>query len=193
VSFTAWFEEYDLKAPGKLLITWKAPNEVSVRLRAMGLRRRLYYQMDTQRPSESSSYTWPSGILAALNVSRVDLGILGWTSMPLGEAQQRVHVPVTVTQRAPASRSERYQLILLPGVELKEVVVSLATVGPQGFPEAFVIDNKPLESGYYPAERPVVLALEYPKVAGIYYLKLGATLRRGGSATADFWFYHPTT
>jgi hypothetical protein len=113
--------------------------------------------------------------------------------MPLDESQRRVHVPVTVTQRAPASRLERYQLVLLPGVELMEVFVSLTKVGPQGLPEIFVIDDKPLEYGYYPAGRPVVVRVEYPKAAGIYHLRLGATLRRGGSATADFWFYHPIT
>src|SRR5262245_41082574 len=45
-SFTESFENYDLHANKDLLLQWNAPGNEEVRLRAFGLRRRLYYRMD---------------------------------------------------------------------------------------------------------------------------------------------------
>src|SRR5919108_743620 len=55
-SLTESFEDYDLNSSKPLLIEWnKASGDGVVRLRAQGLRRRLYYRMDTVRPRGSLS------------------------------------------------------------------------------------------------------------------------------------------
>jgi hypothetical protein len=187
-SFTASFEDYDLEGRGDLLVAWNAPDGAPVRLRATGLRRRLYYRMDTRRPSGSTSYTWPSDVLRALNISREDLGVVAWTSTQISK---ELYLPLRITQREEADRARRYRLALWPRVELDELYMSLAEVDAEGEPSVYLMENKPLEYGYYPAERPIVVSVNYPKVPGIYYLEFDATLRRGGSITAKIMFFHP--
>ena len=186
-SFTESFEQYDLESGEKLLIEWTAPEEQSVRLRSQGLRPRLYYRMDTVLLPDSTSYQWPTNILAALNVSSQDIGVVGWIT---GQNEQDIYVPLRISQKTPPKPSLSYQVILMPGRELTELYISLAPVQDDGEFGAFIQDGEALGYGFYPAEQGIVFETPLLGEPGVYYLEIGATLRRGGSATIELLFYH---
>ncbi len=113
-SFTANFDPYDVRAVQNLDIGWSAPSEGPIQLRAYGLRRKLYYRMDTTLSSARRSYTWPADLLASLNIPQPDLGVVGWMRNRVGKVDRDVYLPLQVGQKR--SRPETYTLVLLPGV-----------------------------------------------------------------------------
>ena len=191
VSLTESFEEYDLASGKELLVKWTAPGNGSIRLRASSLKHKLYYRMDTVRPPADTSYLWPLPILAALNIPKKDIGVVGWTQYAVGDTKRSVYVPLRLSQQREPGRLGNYQLVLLPGRELTEVFVSLVAMGADGRPKSYLRNEEPLQYGYYPAGRGIMIPLAGLETAGIYYLEIGARLRGGGSTAAELWFYHP--
>jgi hypothetical protein len=183
-------EDFNPASDQNLFVEWKAPGNADIRLRAQALRHRLYYQMDTIRPSGSSPYTWRLNLLAAFNLRKNELGFTARTSTPVGETRRDVYLPLRIRRQGPAARSRSYQAVLVPGIELAEVYYSLAPVGQDGRSGAFIKKDQALGYGHYPAERGITLKLPELKTPGIYYLRIGATFRAGGSTTAEVWFYH---
>src|SRR5262249_51163059 len=100
-------------------------------------------------------------------------------------------IPLRISQEAKAIRSGGYKLLLLPGVELTEIFISLASTGASGRPKTFIRDGEALGYGYYPAERGLEIPISGLKEPGIYYMEIGAKLRSGGTSTVELWFYHP--
>jgi hypothetical protein len=188
-SFTEAFPDYDLASDRNLVIDWSAPAPGEVQLRAHGLRRKLYYRMDATRPAASHSFTWPVDLLAALSISRPDVGVVGWMRHSVGPTDRDVYLPLRVGRPREASRREAYVLVLVPGVPLSEVYVSLAPVGRDGRPTTFIRDEEALRYNYYPADRPIDIPISPSLSPGLHYLLIGATLGTGGSATAELWFY----
>jgi hypothetical protein len=189
-SLTESVQDFDAANGKPLLIEWTAPAGAEVHVRARALRHRLFYQMDTVRPPGSGSYTWPTGLLSKLNLRRNELGWMAWTAHPVGKTTQDVYVPLRVRQ-AEGARSSSYQVTVLPGVELSEVFVSLAPVGPDGRVGPFIKKDEPLKYSYYPADRPITIPLPALGEPGIYHLEIKATRRAGGGASAPpLWFYH---
>jgi hypothetical protein len=189
-SLTEWFEDFDPAAGGDLLMEWTAPGNAGIHLRAYTLKHRLYYRMDSLRPAGSNSYIWQPSLLSTLKLTKKDLGIVAWTSHPVGKQQRDVYLPLQIKQRAKVSKSQGYQLVLLPGVELSEVFLSLAPVKSDGEPGTFIKNAQKLGYGYYPAERGIPISITELKTPGIYHLKIGAELRAGGSSTTQIWFNH---
>lgn len=189
-SFTQFFEEYDLTSGADLLVEWAAPANLGVRLRAQGIKPELYYRMDAVDTGASHSFRWPSDLLAAQHISREDIGVLGWTRYSLGGVDRDVYVPLRIRQHKSAPETDRYELVLFPAVELKEVYLSLAAVGPDGRPRSFIEQGKRLGYGFYPAERPVRIRLRGLGDPGVYYLEIGAELAGGGTAALTYWIYH---
>lgn len=189
-SLIEYVENFNPTAGQSLRVEWTAPGNSSVRLRAYSLRHRLFYQMDTQPPAGSSSYTWPTNLLASLNLTKGDLGIVAITSYAVGKTNRQIYLPVRVTQRGTATKSSSYQLLLVPSAELDKIFVSLAPVAQDGRPGASIKDWT-LEDGYYAAGRPVTITTPQVKGPGFYYLKISATFKAGGSATKEVWFYQP--
>jgi hypothetical protein len=189
-SLTQSFEDYDLTSGDDLIIEWTARGAGTLRVRAQGIKRDLYYRMDAVRPSETQVYRWHSDVLAAQHVTRADIGVLGWTRESLGGADRDVFIPLRIRQHHPRAATVAYDLVLFPTVALKEVYVSLAAVGADGVPNRFIKQGAPLGYGYYPAERPVNVRLRDPGDTGIYYVEIGADLAAGGSATLRHWVYH---
>ena len=190
-SLTSFFEDYDLSSGEDLMVKWVAPDDAGIWLRAQGLKRRLYYRMDTMRPPGSTSYTWSTNILAAMNIPRQALGIVGWTRYSVGETKRDVYVPLQIIQQGNPIRSHNYQVVVLPGCELKEVYISLAPVSMDGHPGVFLRSEEVLGYGYYPANHGIPISISDLEAAGVYYLEIGATLTGGGSSTIEIWFYHP--
>jgi hypothetical protein len=190
VSLTESVEAFDTAAAKNLLLEWTTPGNAAIHLRAYALRERLHYQMDTIRPADDTSYSWPSNLLATLNLTRDELGIVAWTQYAAGNTNRELYMPLRIRQRAATIPSQSYKLVLMPGVELAEVFISLAPVGQDGQLGAFITKDQPLKPGYYPAERGITITIPKPKRAGVYYVEIGATLRSRGSSTATVWFYH---
>jgi hypothetical protein len=187
-SWTETFADYDPLSRQPLQIDWDPlPGADAVRLRAQGLRRRLYYRMDAVRPAGSKSFKWPSDLLAGLGINRSDLGVLGIAHVNAGGAERDVYLPLRITQSARAARNDGYQLVILPGVELREVFLTLASFHAG---KATILKNAvPLGYGYYPADRAVEIPISRVPANGLYHLEIGATLRTGGASTAELWFY----
>jgi hypothetical protein len=191
-SFTASFSDFDASIAEPLRIEWPAIPAFSapVRLRAYGLRQKLYYRMDTAKPPRPGTFTWPTSVLAALNIRRDDVGVVGWTERPVGPTKRNVYLPLRVRQRQASAANDGYRVVLVPGRELSEVYITVATVDAQGKRAKYVRKGVPLQLGYYPAGKAIVVPVTDPGTAGVYYLELAATLRSGGSAAVDLWFYH---
>lgn len=192
VSLIESFEEYDLTSSKALIIEWDKPSVNSpVHLRAQGLKRRLYYRMDSYQPLESRSYSWPIDVLSSIKVLKKDIGVVGVTEYSQGQKKQVVYLPLRISQTSKALRTNNYKLVLLPGVELTEVFISIARMGTDWHQEKFIKEGEKLGYGYYPAERGIEIPISGLKETGIYYLEIGATLRSGGTSTIELLFYYP--
>jgi len=187
-SLTEYVEDFNPEASRSLRVEWTAPGNGNVRLRAYSLRHRLYYQMDSLRPAGNSSYDWPTDLLAGLKLMKPDLGIVAFTSYQVGNNRRDVYLPVRIKQQQATAKSSVYQLVLLPDTELDNVFVSLVPVMTDGSLGAS-IKSWALGPGFYPAGRGIKIAIPQVGGAGIYFLKIGATFKAGGSSTKEVWFY----
>lgn len=190
VSLVESFAEFDL-ADTVLQVAWDSiPAGVPVHLRANALRPHLYYRFDAIRPVGSTSYRWPTAMLRSLELTKRDLGVLAWYPQPVGSSTRDVYLPIRIGQQPASASAKRYVLVLVPGAELSEVFLSLAPVNAQGQPGTFVMQDKPLQRGFYPAGRGITIPISGLTTRGVHYLEISATLRAGGSATTRLWFYH---
>jgi len=145
--------------------------------------------MDAVQRLNSNSYIWPTDVLSALNISRHDAGIVGVTEAEIAGDRREVYLPLRVSQDNKSARSSSYSLTLLPGIEMKEVFLTLT--GPSGDRPSKIKDGEAVGFGYYPAERPIEIPVAGLRSRGFYHLEIGATIRSGGVAAIEFWFYHP--
>jgi len=189
-SLTKTFEKYNLNSDRPLHIQWPKLGEQDIRLRAHGIKWKLYYRMDTVRSAGTTTFQWPIGILSALHIQKNSVGIVGWTYEKVGDTTQKIYLPLRVTQSEKLPSKEAYRLVLWPGVQLKEVYISLAKIDDAGRPQEFLQEGKPLEYGFYPAQRAIPVSLSGVQTSGIYKVTISATLESGGATTKEFWFYH---
>jgi hypothetical protein len=190
VSLTESFENYDLNLEQGLLVEWTPFSDRSVQLRAQGLRRRLYYRMDTIRVGNTGAFRWPSVLLSVLNIPQKQLGVIAWVNTTVGQIERNVYLPLRISQQQQPHLSRHYTMVLLPARDLNELFISLATVGPDGQPAKFLTDGKSQGHGRYPAQWPIAIHIPYPSTKGFYYIEIGATLSGGGVSTTELWFFH---
>lgn len=189
-SWTESFPDYDLTSRQPIAMEWEtARNDATVRLRAQALRRRLYYRMDAVRPAGSHSFTWPSDLLSVLSIFKADIGIAAVTRGVIAGEERDIYLPLRVSQNARPVRTENYRLVLLPGVEIKELFLTLTAM--TGSKPTLLKGGEPVGYGYYPAEQPIEIPVSGLRVRGFYHLEIGATLKSGGASATDLWFYHP--
>ncbi|HKC38147.1 MAG TPA: hypothetical protein VKC15_01250 [Gemmatimonadales bacterium] len=186
------FESFDDTSGLPLRVEWTPLKGSPILLRASSLKSGLYYRMETARPLVGGPYLWSTSVLQSLAIGRDDIGVVCVTTLRLGEGAQSsdVYIPLRISQRRPPATSARYEATLWPGVELSEVFVTLATTRADGQPLRYVERDAPLEYGFYPAERGVRIRLPPLTAPGIYYVRIGATLKAGGSAATTFLLYH---
>ena len=161
----------------------------STRLRAQGLRPRLYYRMDAERPAGAAAFTWPTDLLTRLRILPREVGLVAWTERTLGGKPREVYLPLTVRSAGPGGGG--YLLVLRPGRELSEVYLSLAPLDRDGLLGEFLKDSEPLSYGYYPAGHGTEIELPALPAAGFYHLELGARFASGGVTAIELVFYHP--
>lgn len=190
-SFTEAFEDYNPRIPDTLLVEWAAPGVSDLEIRAEILKNGPYYRMDTRRPPGTGSYRWSTAILVAEQIRRRDLGVVGRTRDTVAGSPVDVYVPLRIRQKSQPLHCGTYQFVLWPGEQLREVYVSLAPVRAEGGHGEFVREDLPLGFGPYPAGSPIRWTLKQSDVGapGLYYLRLRATLDRGGSTTRHHWIY----
>ena len=109
----------------------------------------------------------------------------------MGTIERDVFIPLRIRQQGGAVFSDSYKVVILPGVKLNEVYVSLAYINEDGRVGKFIWDEKPLEYGFYPAERKIEIPISSLEKRGIYYLEIGADLSDGGTSSTELWFWHP--
>lgn len=175
-------------APGGLAeLGWAgAVQPGEVKLVAQSLRRRVYYRMDAQRPSTPARFAWPRELAAALVPGVGELGVLA-SQGGAGPARELL-LPV----RLGATMAERYELVLLPGSEWRELRYSLSAARDDGASGAVLVRDQALQLGYYPAGRPVRVAIPKSLLAraGLYRIDLEAQLDDGGAVVRSLWFAH---
>jgi hypothetical protein len=185
-SFTEAFEDFNPSAEDQLPVDWPSFAKAPIRLRSYALREKLYYQMDTVVAADKTPYLWPTGVLAALHLSKQDIGVVGFTDYQIGGENRRLYVPLRIGRK---TQKPGYQVVVVPGSELKAVFISLAPVAADGQPHSFLVSDHELGKGYYPAERGITIELPTLKTPGVYYLEIGATSRYSGPITQQIWFY----
>jgi hypothetical protein len=194
LSFTATFGAIDPKAGPPVVIEWpSAQVTAEVRLRAVTTRRHLYYRMDTSVRAGTARYRWPTDVLAAVGLSRPDIGLIGWIRQTIGGIEEEVLLPLSVGQGnapGPAGR-ETYTLLVQPAAQLSELFVTVKRLATDAGAERLVQPTHELGYGYYPADEAIEIPIEAPAEPGVYAAQLGAKLRGGGVSTLRFLFRAP--
>jgi hypothetical protein len=169
---------------GVLLVEWTADSG-NVRLRANSLKSKTYYRMDSLQPAAARSYRWPTDVLAALRLTMKDIGVVAWTEQKVAGKVREVYLPIRIGQ-PPAAQETAYELVLVPGDELKEVFITLSKVDAGG-QIVQVSAPKSLNYGFYPAGRGIRIPIEPLPHPGTYVVQIGATLRGGGAISDELW------
>lgn len=195
-TFTAQFEDYRFDLEQPLTITWDDPNldtSGRVRLLAQGVARRLFYRMDSERAIADASYTWPLDVLEGLRIGRDHLGVLGFTHVRLPETEQRVYLPLRVTQQDSPTHPSSYRVGVWTESRLDEVMFSLAPLAWDGTPGEFLPAwNRRARPQPVPAERlfTVTIPVADLPAPGLYVLRISALIGGGGASTTHFHFLH---
>jgi hypothetical protein len=191
VAFTEPVGSFRLAPAERLYVQWAAGSGKSpVHVRAVSLKKGVYYRMDAVRPEGTDRLEWPADVLARLNLASSDVALTAWMEQTVAGRPQNVYVPLTVARSAPAESKRQYVAMLVPGSEVSELFLTIAALGPDGREEKFLKRDEPLK-GFYPAERPIAVPIAGLPAAGLYRMRLGALLRGGGSTTTTFVFYYP--
>jgi hypothetical protein len=190
-SFTEAADRVDIVERQPLRVAWSGTAQLPVRLRAVALRRRLYYRMDATRPASPGVFEWPTDLLVSLQIRPQEIGVVGWTEQRVGGKTEDVYVPLRLGTRR-VGATGRYVVVIIPGTELSEVYVTLTEVDSEGRDSKTVKHAEPLKYQYYPAERALRVPLPALDRPSLYRLELGAALSRGGSVTRSLFFYHPS-
>jgi hypothetical protein len=165
----------------ELVLGWPSFGTETIRVRAYSLSPKEYYRMDTVRPSGQTSYSWPVGIPASRNLA---IGLVSWTTAPVGASRETVFLPVSVAGAA----SGTYTITLIPSVTADQVYVTVASINSDGSKGRVLRNREPLNLGYYPAFRSIPVTLP-PLPAGLYRADFAASWENGSSATAGMYFY----
>jgi len=190
VSLTESFEDFMSTSVRSLRITWPLYGREGVRLRAISLRRRLYFRMDRENPREATAYDWPSDVVRNIGLVKKEIGVLGWAAAAFGNTRREIYLPLRIGQSSRPSQATMYEVVVLPGAALKDMYYSLAPVGAEGRPGVFLKKNQSLGGSYYSAGQAVRLVLPELRNPGVYFLEVGAVLQDGRPATVTMWFYH---
>jgi hypothetical protein len=189
-SLTRSFSDFDPTTDHQLRLAWTPLGGAQTHVRASALKHGLYYRMDAVRPAGAASYDWPTDMLKEFQLSKMQLGVLAWTPHLFGTQEQDVYLPLRVGPQG--NEAAHYVLVIVPGVDLDELFITITALGEDGSPRAFLKQHVPLNFGYYPAEQPVRIPIPVSEAgpAAFYFVRLGAQLTGGGTATTELWFAH---
>lgn len=183
VSFAGLTSALDIKALPELKLSWTPAGNADVQFRAVSLRSRHYYRMDTVRPASVKAYAWPTNVIRTENLAPQELGLAAWTRVPA--LNQDVYLPLRVGESPPSG------VLLQSDADIEEIYVSWAKLGADNKPSVFLQKNQPLNRGPYPARRAFKLDLPKALAAGYYRLDAAAHFRDGRDTTKTFYVFMP--
>lgn len=190
VAFTTTGQPFSIQNGKPLVLEWLAASESPVFVRAISLRRKLYYRMDARRPAGVPRFDWPTDVLTALKLAAEELGVVAWSEGRIGESAQDIYVPLRISNDAAPVAQTTYILQVVNGTELRDLFVRLATVDATGREEQVIVRDESLKRGFYPAERAIPIRLPALKTLGLYRLQLNAVLASGTPASRTVYFRH---
>jgi hypothetical protein len=190
VAFTTTGEPFSIQNAKPLVLEWPTVADAPVFVRAVSLRRRMYYRMDLRRPAGIARFEWPTDVLTALKLAAEELGVVAWNESRIGDTAQDVYLPLRITNDATSVAPDNYIVQVVNGVELRDLFVRLATVDAAGHEDQVLVRDESLRRGFYPAERAIPIRLPPLKIAGLYRLQLNAVLSSGAPASRTVYFRH---
>ena len=194
-SFTQSFESYDLSSDDPLVVHWDARTDSGIQLRAEAIKAGRYYRMDTRAASRDTVYRWPNRILSSERLAKTDIGVLGFTRITLGGRRRLAYVPLAITQKGAPASCGPLQLAFSTETRLSEVLVRLAQLDSTGAETRVIKNDEALNRGFYPAGSPIMVTLKRDDVAaaGLYSLKVSATLSPRGNYSHEYLLLMPAT
>ena len=160
-------------APGdKLHLGWTVEGSPALRLRAVSLRQRLYYRMDSARPAGTDTWIWPADVIEQHAMSSRELGLVGVARRVFGKEERDVYVPVRVAKNAAAPADRGYILVVTPAQTLSQLFLSMAPLQPNGIPGDYVIEDQDLQQGPYPGQKGIRVPLPPAPKPGYYAIVL---------------------
>lgn len=189
-SFTETFDNFDANTGKPLILEWSAPNQSRLKIRSYSLVQKRHYRMDTLRDLNQGSYSWDTSVLAALDFRKSQIGIVGWTETSIGNQKRSLYIPLRVSQSQKPARSRMLQLLIVPGLELREVKISLSLLGANGKPPTVLKKNAQLSGDFYPEHQAFPVAMPALEKSGTYFLSIGAVTRQGTPVSNELWFYY---
>jgi len=164
-------------------LRWRAgTGHAPLHIRAYALRPRLRYQMDRMQAPAAGRYGWRSLVLAALELSLSDVGLVAWDSRQFGTGRANVYVPVTIGDDiAPGAETA---LIALPAREMNEVYVTVGRLDAHGAITRTMRAKQPLSRGSYAAQIAIEITLPELHAPGLYGIQLEGEVRDGGGTVA---------
>lgn len=186
VSFVDTVQTFIKTNTEPLVVTWHGPENSVTQLAAVGLKRKFYYRMDTNRNSTAQTFLWQTEVLSNLKESLNDIGIRGWVAEP----DKDVYLPIHIRHSDSRQEATSYELKFLTRQRLREVYLEI--FDDQG---NSVVPQRPLEYGVYPRGKPVVVDILKSELAteGVYKIEFEFSERNAASnepRASEFWFYH---
>ena len=166
------------KSMPRLDLSWHAPQNQPVRIRAFSLQPSVSYRMDSLRsPSTGAGFGWPTDILERVGLAANDVALGAWYEVGPGDSK-RVFLPLAVGGQAPMSP---FEILLFPGVELNDCVVTLQ---PEEGGDAIWRDRL-LGKKRYSAAVAIRVPLPPNLKPGLYRFEAAAHMTAGGSTSTS--------
>jgi hypothetical protein len=134
--------------------------------------------MDTFRPIQEQTFSWPTDVISHLPLVPQDIGIVGSMKVLLAGVEWKVYLPVSASWAHSPKNLMSFELVLIPTVNLNGLDLWIAAIEADGLPGDRVRVWRP-EQGAYPAYRPIRVTAPVPEKAGFYYLEAISTLPGG--------------
>lgn len=192
LSLTRVVDAFNPAVIDTLSLRWRARASSQVILTVTGLRRGLYYRMDTALESAGSgTFRWDGELLRLLHLQPEELGAVASVPYSFAGFADTLRLPLDVRARdGPVSSSSRYNVVLLLREEPRALFITLSPLTSSNTIGAPLLDHQSAE--FRPGHSPNVarLVVPFPSAAGVYYLEVEARLWDGRRVSAGYLIYH---
>lgn len=171
----------------KLRIEWAHSERQSATLaiRAVSLKRRIYYRMDRRQNAAISYYDWPTDVLHSVSLNLENLGIAAWLIPGELSTSRRIFLPAYVTGTSRPTDG-RIHLLVRSSENLKELFLAHGEVDSEGR-EQPPRHDAPLNRGYYPAGAPIEIQIKRYVSAHKIWVSINAVTSHGRRINSSFW------
>jgi len=169
-------------------LQWRCPlNEAKANnLRAVSLKTRVFYRMDTLRPAGSTSYNWRTELLQRIPLSGTEVGVVSWISAELNGSDTKLFCPIFAH-----SQSGKIEVVLRSDLTLHEIYLGLVPLDEAGRSEDYLFQEKPLKYGPYATGSPISIELPTLENTGVYRLEIAVIFKNDTTSNLDVLFYFP--